>query len=126
MNSYITLDGNKYNCLHGRWAKQSNKPSRERQTLSGGVDVTYGPGTFTIWEGDVRVYVTPAGGYGDPANLEASYAKTETMVFVDFDGVDYNVHFLGILTPTSLSPMWDAATNTFTYKIRLVKESEVA
>lgn len=121
MNAYVTLDGKKYVCLHGRWAKQTSKPASERQTLSGSVDITYGPAAFTIWEGNVRVYVTPAVGYGTPANLETSYAKTTTMAFTDFDGVGYTVHFVGTLTPESLSPMWDAATNSFTYKIRLVK-----
>lgn len=120
-NPYIELDGKKYVCLHGRWNKAKSKPSRERQTLSGSVDITYGPAVFTVWEGSIRAYVTPQVGYGTPTELELTYNKKESVPFIDHDAGAYTVHFIGELVGDSFLPMYDSASNSFVYKIKLVK-----
>jgi len=123
MNDYVTLDSKKYKALFGQWGRQKRKPAKIRMLLSGAVDVTYGPGEWYIWEGAFIVPATPDSGFGAPADLEASYAKTTTLAFTDHDGEEYTVHFVGVLDRKTLTPLLDGLYNRFIYQVRIIRVS---
>jgi hypothetical protein len=58
MNSYITLDGKKYKTPAKLWQAVPMKPATFRYTLMGMADVTYGPGDYMEWQGQVEAPVT--------------------------------------------------------------------
>jgi hypothetical protein len=121
MNNYITLDGYKYTTTHRKWGPSPIKSGEARLTLTGALDLTFGPGVMYEFKGESRADVTPRGaGWGTPTNLEASLAKNQSLQLTDHFGNTFTVaHFDGY-QPDSLSPMWDGTSNTMVYALRLI------
>ena len=124
MNNYITLDGYKYATTADTWRPVIHKPHTERYTLTGQLDVTYGPSTPTAWEGEIVAPVTARSfGWGTVNTLIATLAKKEAVNFFDHYGQTlYQVHCLGDQERRSLFPNWDDPHNVFYYLVRLVSE----
>jgi hypothetical protein len=59
MNNYIILDGKKYKTPAKRWSPVYGKPATVKTTLMGVVDVTYGPGFYNEWQGEIEGPVVP-------------------------------------------------------------------
>jgi len=121
MNNYITLDGYKYATSAANWRPVVNKPYKERYTLAGDLDVTYGDATPTAWEGDIHGPVTArATGWGTIATLRTSMAKKSAVNFTDHNGASGTVHILGQFQQKSTLNTWDASGNVWLVSVRLV------
>lgn len=122
MNDYITLDGFKYITPARNWTVVNGKPGTERYTLSGALDISYGPATPKSWVGEIGGPVTArAAGWGTIADLRTTLAKKESVSLTDHVGTVYTVHCLGDFSERSLLNKWDSAVNTFYVSVRLVK-----
>ena len=122
MNNYITLDGKRYTTV-ANWTPVTEKPYTERYTLSGALDITYGPATPTAWEGEIVAPVTPRSfAWGDIDDLMTALAKKESVTLYDHDGVSHTVHCLGSHERRSLINVWDDDQNVFYVTVRLVSE----
>jgi hypothetical protein len=122
MNNYMTLDGKKYMVPFGAWKVRQRKPSSEKYTAGGNLDVTYGPATPYEWEGKIIAPVTPIDGtWGDIDDLRLTVAKRTSLSFTDHHSVAHTVHLFGPFTEETMSPMEDAATNEFRVDCRIVK-----
>jgi hypothetical protein len=122
MNDYLTLDGKRYKTKADSWKPVYGKPHTERRTLTGALDITYGPGTIFAWEGEIIAPVTAQGTeWGTVANLRTSLAKKQAVSMTDHYGQTYNVHCLGPHEERSLVNVWDSAVNVFYISVRLVR-----
>ena len=121
MNNYIVLDGYKYATHAGNWREEKTKPATERYTLTGVVDVTYGPATPHAWVGEIIAPNTArAAGWGTITELEATLAKKQAVSFTDHFGNLGSVHVLGPHTKRSLMNDWEADSNLYYIMVRLV------
>jgi hypothetical protein len=127
MNDYITLDGKRYKARFPDFDRLRRKPSRERMTLGGDVDVTYGPAVWILWEGSLIVEVSPGDSvnYGSCDELDATFDKTEAVGYTDHFGTVYTAHVVGVLQRQSLTPVHDGATNRFVYRVRIIRATTV-
>jgi hypothetical protein len=121
MNNYVVFDTLKYKAPHGNFGPIRNKPATERVTLSGKSDITFGPGTLVEWVGELIAPVTPDGtGWGDIDDLRYSLGKRTYLAFIDHYGVAHTVYALGAHAESSLTPMWDGASNEWRVSVRFV------
>jgi len=121
MNNYITLDTKMYRTLARDWAPVWNKPSTDRVTLSGSVDVTYGPAMILGYTGSIIAPVSAPSGWGTFADLKATLEKREAVPFIPHEGGSaVTVHVLGPFNPVSLLGVWDAASNEWHIPVRIV------
>lgn len=122
MNNFITLDGKKYATNAANWKPVYGKPHTERRTLTGAVDITYGPATIFAWEGEINAPVIPRDtDWGAISDLRITMAKKEAVAMTDHNGDTYDIHCLGEHDERSLMNVWDSAGNVFYVKVRLVK-----
>jgi hypothetical protein len=121
MNNYVTFDNYKYKTPATEWKPASSKPSMVRQTLSGALDVTYGPGGFYEWDGNIEGPVTADTGWGTIANLRTSLAKRTAITFIDHYGASYTAHAIGPFSEESKTPMWDGAGNRISVRVKIVR-----
>jgi hypothetical protein len=119
MNSYITLDGKKYQTLQKNWLPETQKSMTTRLTLAGSLDVTFGPGSIKIWSGEIKARVSPATGYGSPSDLRTSLDKLTGLSFTDHLGNSYTVYTQGY-KERSYTPVWDGTSNLINFSVRLV------
>ncbi len=123
MNDYIVLDGNRYATNANNWMPIVEKPHTERYTLTGALDVTYGPSTPTAWEGEIVAPVTPRGGqWGSFNDLLDTLLKKEAVAFIDHNESEFTVHVLGEHNRRSAMNRWDDAQNVFYISVRLVAQ----
>lgn len=122
MNKYIILDGKKYATNASNWKPVYSKPHTERRTLTGEIDITYGPSTLFAWEGEINAPVTPRDiGWGTIEDLRTTLLKKQAVAMTDHRGGVYDVHCLGDFADRSLINVWDSAVNVFYVNVRLVK-----
>lgn len=122
MNNYITLDGKKYATNAANWQPVYQKPHTERRTLTGALDITYGPATIFAWEGEINAPVTPRDvDWGTIGDLRTTLAKKQAVFLTDHGGDTYHVHCLGDNEERTLMNVWDSELNVFYVKVRLVK-----
>nr|MBN1228893.1 hypothetical protein [Anaerolineae bacterium] len=123
MNNYITLDSKKYMTSSKDWAPVWLKPATDRITLSGEMDVTYGPGLIVGYTGSIIAPVTsPGTGWGTVSDLKTTLAKRTAVTFTAHDSsTAVNVHVLGPFNPASMSPMWDASSNEWHVPVRVLE-----
>jgi hypothetical protein len=123
MNNYITLDGNKYATLAKTWKPLTVKPSTDRLTLQGNIDVSYGPGVVKEWQGTIVADVSQrATGWGTVTTLKATLEKRESVSFTDHNGTTYTVHVLGTFDERSLTNVWDDSQNKIHFNVRILSE----
>lgn len=122
MNNYITLDGKKYATQANDWTPMYDKPATARYNLNGGVEVTYGPGVLSSWEGTIRVYQSPPSGYGSLTDFITTYNKLTSVSMTDHGGTTHTVHLIGAIKQKSLTPMWDSNSNVYFIPVKIVKE----
>lgn len=121
VNDYITLDGKKYRVPSKTWEPSINKPETVRVTLSGALDLTYGPSVFKEWIGSIEAPVTPIdSSWGSVADVRTSLAKKSSVTFVDHYGTSYTVAVSGPFRERSISPKWDASTNVILFDVRII------
>lgn len=121
MKNYIMLDGYKYATNASNWRPVYAKPHTERRTLSGAIDITYGPVYISAWEGEINAPVTAREvGWGTISQLRTTLEKRQAVTLVDHTEVTYNVHCLGEHIERSLLNVWDSADNVFYVSVRLV------
>lgn len=123
MNNYIQLvhptAGAKKYTTKIQWEPSVTKPSTVRAVQLGGMDVTYGPASMKTWEGEIKARITPASGYGTPAELETTLNQMTVIGFTDhYGGACIPVHVVE-WRRTSHSPMWDGSSNVMYYAVRL-------
>ena len=123
MNNYVTLDGFKYDCPFKEWDPTTEKPMSYRRTWDGSFDVTYGPGLFKTWNGNLRARVTPATGYGSISDLRATISKMQGVTFIDHYGDTYTVHIEPAGPEKSFSPLWSGASNVFLVPVHMIAEA---
>jgi hypothetical protein len=122
MNDYLRLDTKRYKTKAENWKPVYGKPHTERRTLTGELDITYGPGTIFAWEGEIIAPVTPQdSAWGSIVNLRATLAKKQAVYLTDHLGVSYFVHCLGTHEERSLMNVWDSEFNVFYVSVRLVR-----
>jgi hypothetical protein len=121
MNDYITLDGKQYRAAHENWEPTEDRPMIVRRLMSGGTNVTFGPATFTGWGGTVMADVGAVAPFGTPADLRATYKKRAALSFTDHYGTVHSVVIDRRVGEKSISPMHDAADNTFRMNMTLIK-----
>jgi hypothetical protein len=122
MNNYILLYGKQYKTLASDWVPVWAKPSTDRVTLSGNIDVTYGPAMIVGYTGSIIAPVSAASGWGTISDLRTTLAKREVVTFTPHDSsTSRNVHVLGGFAPTSLMGMWDAASNEWYVEVRVLE-----
>ncbi len=122
MNDYIELDGKKYATNAKTWHPVRSNPATERRTLTGSLDITYGPGEIFSWEGEIHGPVIPRDGtWGSITDLRASIVKKSALTMRDHYGEVYNVYCLGDFPERSLMNVWDNPANVFYVFVRLVK-----
>jgi hypothetical protein len=123
MNNYITLGARQYYIPHGKWEPILRKPSNVRYTVNGSVDVTYGPGVYYEWVGEIEAPTSASAPWGDISTLRATLAQTSGINFVDhYGGAAATVHAVGEMSEVSDSPKWDGQSNKIRIKVRLVRE----
>jgi hypothetical protein len=121
MNSYITLDNKRYSTEHNQWTPSTDRPTMKRRLLSGKVNVKFGPALFKSWKGIINVPVAATAPYGTLDDFRATYAKLQTLSFIDHYGASYTIVLDRTIDERSLSPGWDAADNIFKFPVSLVK-----
>jgi hypothetical protein len=87
--------------------------ANSRILADGSLDVTHGPTTVYLFQGEIAADVTPDSGYGSISNLRASLVKKQAFSFTDHYGTTYTVHAIGPFPERALSPKWDSASNIF-------------
>lgn len=117
--SYITLDGNKYTTEQKSWVPTITNPSTARVTLAGTLDTTWGTKEMYSFQGSIRADISPATGYGTPAQLRTSLKKKQQITFADHYEVLYDMAVQGF-EERSHSPGWDAADNAFFFTVQIV------
>lgn len=123
MNDYIVLDGNRYATNANNWMPIVAKPHTERYTLTGELDVTYGPSSPQEWQGEIVCPVTPRGEeWGNVSDFIQALNKKEAVDLIDHYGDAYQVHILGDYTRRSAMNRWDDLQNVFYISVRLVAE----
>ena len=120
MNTYIELNGKKYTTLFKNWNPVINKPSTDRLTSLGAVDVTYGPAVTDEWIGTIEAPVAAEAGWGTIDDLRTAFRTLGTVSFVDHMGNASQVHILGTMQQRSLTPKWDGPSNMWYADVRLV------
>lgn len=121
MNDYIILDSKYYTAPFGEFHPERTKPARIRTTLSGSVDVTYGPAVVQAWEGNIWAPVSASGSYGTIGDLRTTIAKMQSVSYTDHYGNSHTVHIIGPFRERALTPVWDSIYNKWRVSIRLVK-----
>jgi len=115
MNTYITLDGNKYTTLHRNWQEGIVNPSTSRILLNQEHDSTFGPAGKITWSGEIKIDANESReGWGTISTLKVTCKKTQRVGFNDHFGNYYGVHVKGY-KQRSLSPMWDGSSNVMYY-----------
>jgi len=126
MNDYIVLDGKRYKARFPQFDRLRRKPSRERMTLGGKLDVTYGPAVWVLWQGPLVVDYTPGDTlYGSSDELDVTFDKTVALTYIDHFGTAFTPPIVGNLPRQSLTPVHDGAENRFLYTVRIIKATEV-
>jgi len=110
-NSYVTLDGKKYKTLQRSWQEMPSVPKTGRLLLSGDVDVTFAANPIMEWEGELAAAVSPATGYGSPADLYTTLEKTTALSFTDHRGTAYSNCYVEATKMRSLLPDWEDTNN---------------
>jgi hypothetical protein len=123
MNPYMSLNGKKYATLGRSWQETYNKPGTARVTLLGRTDVTYGPAVITGWDGEIKVPVQAATGWGIITDFMTAVQTRAAMTFIDHYSNTYSVHLMGTFQRKSLMNMWDSNSNSFIIPVKLVKET---
>lgn len=122
MNDYVTLDSFRYAAPFGQFTPKRMIPHRLRYTLSGTVDATFGPASPLVWEGKLKVPVTPLDSdWGDLDDFRATVAKKAVLDFEDHYGDVYTVYVLGPFDEVSKLPVWDAVDNVFYISVRIIR-----
>ncbi len=123
MNDYVILDGYRYAAPFLQFEPKRTVPQRQRYTLGGTLDVTYGPASPLVWEGKLKVPVTPTDSdvWGDIGQFRLSIVKKEALAFTDHLGDVYTVHVSGIQHEVPKIPVIDSAENTFYIPIKLTR-----
>lgn len=98
MTTSITLDNKRY-YLHKRDHRQASDPYRTSDVGLTGKTIIQDFGfTKKTWELTILVYlVNPPTGFGSMSDLQAAFAATPPIVFVDVDGSEADVILLGRL-----------------------------
>jgi hypothetical protein len=130
MNSYILLGttillAKKYKTPAKFWQVVPVKPAMFRYTLLGAADVTYGPGDYVEWQGQIEGTLSPdtVNGYGTLAELRAILKTKGEVSYQDHYGTAYQVHLMGPFPECSLHPVWSDPSNKIYIQVRIVKAS---
>lgn len=119
-NAYITLDGCQYVTSAKTWHPEPVVPATERLNLDGTYDVTFGPGTYLVWMGEIGAPPTATGSWGTIADLRTSLAKRQLLSFTDHYGTNHSACLcLGPFKERSLAPNWDASGNMIYVTVRI-------
>ena len=111
MAAYIEIDGLRYVTPSKAWEPSETKPSTLRVTLSGALDVTYGPAILLEWRGEVEAPVTAITLYGTITDLITSLRKKQLLTFKDHYGTSYSADISGQMVRRSHSAGWSASSN---------------
>ena len=121
MNNYIILDGNKYKTSSTNWVETEVSPRQVKRLLSSKGDVAFGIASYYTWRGTLLVPVVAVAGFGEKADLEATYRKHNILVMEDHFGVKRNVAISsGALEKQSFTAMWDGTENEFHIPVEIV------
>ena len=123
MNDYIILDSKRYRVAHESWEPNEERPMVVRRLMSGGTTVTFGPATFTGWNGIVMADVGAVAPFGTPADLRTTYKKRTLLSFTDHFGAVHTVVIDRRVGEKSISPKHDASDNTIRMNLALIKVS---
>jgi len=118
MNEFITFDSFKYHTTQKTWRPAILPMANSRILANGELDITHGPTTVYIFQGEIATDVTPGTGYGTPANLRTSLEKKQAFTFIDHYGTTYTVHAIGPFPERALSPKWDSPSNTIYFTVQ--------
>ncbi len=116
--SYVILDGNKYGALQTAWVPSVSNPMSARVTLAATLDTTWGTNEVYEFLGELRADVTPATGYGSPAQLRTSLKKKLQLSFTDHYGVAYTIAVRGF-EERSHSPAWEGVDNAMFFNTQI-------
>jgi hypothetical protein len=119
-NAYITLDGCQYVTSAKTWHYEPLIPATERLNLDGTHDVTYGPGTYRVWIGEIGAPPTAVGSFGSIVDLRTSLAKRQLLSFTDHYGQNYPACLvLGPFKERPLSPDWNSVGSMIYVSVRI-------
>ena len=120
MLSYITLGGKYYKCLQRSWQPLYQTPMTVRLCLDGTLDVTHSAGIIYMWQGEIKVDLTPGTGYGSISELRALIAAQELITMIDHLGSTYSVVIFGQIPEKSATPAWDSPTNEIWVTVKMI------
>ncbi len=123
MNDYVVLDGYRYAAPFMQFEAKRQVPQRQRYTLGGTLDVTYGPAEPLVWEGKLKVPVQPTDSdvWGDIGQFRLTIVKKMALDFIDHLGDVYTIHLSGVHHELPKVPVIDSAENVFYIPVRITR-----
>lgn len=122
MNDYIILDGKRYTAPFLQFEAKRQVPQRQKYTLGGTLDVTYGPANPLFWEGKLKVPVLELDSdYGNIVDFRLTIVKKIAVSFTDHLTDVYTVHISGVHHEIPKVPVVDSVENVFYIPIKLTR-----
>ena len=123
MNDYVILDGYRYTAPFLQFEAKRQVPQRQKYTLGGTLDVTYGPAAPLFWEGKLKVPVTHTDTdvWGDVDQFRLTIVKKVALAFTDHLTDVYTVHMSGTYHEVPKVPVVDSPENVFYIPVRLTR-----
>ena len=123
MNDYVILDGKRYVAPFLQFEAKRQVPQRQKYTLGGTLDVTYGPAAPLFWEGKLKVPVVGRDSdFGNIVDFRLTIVKKVAIAFTDHLTDVYTVHISGIHHEVPKVPVVDSIENVFLVIINLYKK----
>ncbi len=122
MNDYVILDGKRYVAPFLQFEAKRQTPQRQKYTLGGTLDVTYGPAAPLFWEGKLKVPVLEQDSdYGNIVDFRLTIVKKIAIDFTDHFTDVYTVHISGVHHEVPKVPVVDSIENVFYIPIRITR-----
>lgn len=123
MNDYVILDGYRYAAPFMQFEPRRQVPQRQKYTLGGTLDVTYGPANPLFWEGKLKVpvSVTDSDVYGDIGQFRLTIVKKIALAFTDHEGDVFTIHLSGVHHELPKVPVVDSVQNTYYIPVRITR-----